>query len=151
MKRNSARLGLTAVVLATALFAIGGARASGLVPLDVSVDDLTAAGVSGASAVSPAVGRFTAPVHYFRTTEKLSGADAKKDCADCADLIAVYAAESPTIPGWVAESRLQFIRIGGRLQVRAYIAAKRQIVTVTAPSEATARKISAYLVEKFLK
>lgn len=151
MKRTSTQLGLAAIVLATAFFSIGVTRASGPVPLSFSADDLVAAGVPGATAVLSAADRFHLPVRYFRIEEKLSEAAAKKECADCMNLVAVYAAETPSIPSWVAEPHLQFIKVGQRLQVRAYIAAKKRVVTVTAPSEATARKISSYLVEKFSK
>jgi len=149
MKRTVTRLGLAAAVLTTALFAIGVTRASGPVPLDVSAADLTDAGTTGVTAISPAAGRFPPPVHYFRSAENLSDTNAKKDCADCADLIAVYAAEVPSAPNWADVPAQQFLKMGGRLQIRAYIKDKKRIVTVTAPNETTLRKISAYLVAKF--
>ncbi len=119
--------------------------------LKVSLEDLTAAGIQNATAVAPDRDRFQPPVAYFRVPEKLSAADAKLDCSDCGNLVAVYAADTLTVPSWVSETKMQFVKVGGRLQVRAYIASKKRIVTVTAPSEATARKISAYLVSKYSK
>jgi len=118
-------------------------------PLEVTLADLSAAGVSGATEVVPTADRFKPPVRYFRSPEKLSEADAKKDCSDCGDLIAVYAAEASSVPGWNSEKAQQFVKIGGRLQLRAYIPSTRRVVTVTAVNEQTLRKISAYLVQKF--
>lgn len=127
------------------------ALAAGPAALDVTVEDLTAAGAPGVTQAPPADGRFQPPVHYFRTTEKLSVNDARKDCADCDDLIAVYVADVPAAPAWVDTPQSQFLKIGGRLQLRSYIASKKRIVTVTATNEATLRKISKYLVAKFSK
>lgn len=127
------------------------ALADGPKALDVSVDDLTAAGVAGVTEVATAGDRFAPPMRYFRSSEKLSEADAKKDCADCADLIAVYAADVATVPGWTKEKIQQFQKVGARLQLRTYIPATRRVVTVTAVSESTMRKISAQLVAKFSK
>ena len=142
----------TASLLLPLIFAaVAAATSAAPASLPITVDDLAAAGVQKAVAVPPDHDRFRPPVAYFRTPEKLSAADAKLDCTDCADLIAIYAAETSSIPSWVTETKMQFVKIGGRLQVRAYIAAKKRVITVTAPSEATARKISAYLVSKFSK
>jgi len=127
------------------------ALAAGPVALNVTAADLAAAGVGGVTDVSPASGRFNLPVRYFRSPEKLSANDARKDCADCADLIAVYAAGTPAVPGWADAPNQQFLKVGGRLQLRAYLKDKKRIVTVTAPSETTVRKISSYLVAKFSK
>ena len=127
------------------------ALADGPTPLDVTADDLLAAGVPGVVAVEPAADRFRAPVKYFRSPEALSEADARKDCADCDDLIAVYAAEAAAAPTWHSETRLQFLKIGGRLQLRTYIPSTKRIVTGTAASETTMRKISEHLVRKFSK
>ncbi|HJV32449.1 MAG TPA: hypothetical protein VJ694_00310 [Patescibacteria group bacterium] len=127
------------------------ALADGPKALDVTVDDLLAAGVAGVTEVAPAGDRFAPPMRYFRSSEKLSDADARKDCADCADLIAVYAADVATVPGWTTEKIQQFQKVGSRLQLRTYIPATRRVVTVTAVSEATMRKISAQLVAKFSK
>ena len=151
MKRNAQSALLGAAVLAAALFAAAATRASGPVPLEVTASDLTAAGIADASVVSPSSDRFGAPMRYFRSSEKLSAADAKRDCADCGDLIAVYAADVPSPPGWASEPRSQFLTVGGRYQLRDYIAVKRRIVTVTAPGEAMTRRLSAYLVAKFSK
>lgn len=129
----------------------GAAAAAGPMPLEVTVADLTAAGVADAVEVEPAGERFGAPVRYFRSSETLPEGAAKKDCADCADLIAVYAADSPDVPGWASEPRQQFVKVGARLQLRAYIVSKKRIVTVTAVSEATMRRISEHLVAKFSK
>ncbi len=142
----------TAGLLLPLIFAAVAATASAApAVLPITIDDLAAAGVQKPVAVAPDHDRFRPPVAYFRTPEKLSTADAKLDCADCADLIAVYAAETTLVPSWVTETKMQFVKLGGRLQVRAYIAAKKRVITVTAPSEATARKISTYLVSKFSK
>jgi hypothetical protein len=119
--------------------------------LEVTADDLTAAGVSGVTEVAVAADRFAPPMRYFRSSERLSETDAKKDCGDCADLIAVYASEVATVPGWSSDPRQQFVRVGARLQLRSYIPAKKRVVTVTAVSEQTMRKVSAYLVAKFSK
>lgn len=127
------------------------ALAAGPAALDVTMGDLAAAGVPDATTVAPAPGRFAPPTRYFRSTEKLSANDARKDCADCADLIAVYAANVPVAPNWADTPQQQFLKIGGRLQLRAYIKEKKRIVTITAPNEATLRKISGYLVAKFSK
>lgn len=127
------------------------AFAAGPTPLDVTLDDLVAAGVPGVTEVAPAGDRFAPPVKYFRSPEKLSDVDAKKDCADCADLIAVYAAEVPNVPGWHSEKNLKFVKVGGRLQLRAYIPSKKSVVTVTAVNEQTLRKISNHLIAKFSK
>ena len=126
------------------------AFAAGPETFDVTVEDLAAAGVADAVEVETSGDRFAPPVNYFRSSETLSAGEAKKDCSDCADLIAVYAAETGGAPGWYGEST-QFIKMGGRLQVRAYIPSTKRIVTVTAVSEATARKISTHLVAKFSK
>lgn len=120
-------------------------------PLDVAATDLADAGVEGVVDVAPAGDRFAPPVKYFRSPETLSEADAKKDCAGCADLIAVYAAEVQAAPGWHSEKSQQFVKVGSRLQLRAYIPQKKRVVTVTAVSEETMRKISKHLVEKFSK
>ena len=120
-------------------------------PLEVTAADLAEAGVEGAVDVAPAGDRFAPPMRYFRSSEKLSEADAKKDCADCADLIAVYAADVATVPGWTKEKVQQFQKVGARLQLRTYIPSTRRVVTVTAVSESTMRKISAQLVAKFSK
>jgi hypothetical protein len=125
--------------------------AEGPAPLRVAADDLAAAGVTDAVPVAPAADRFAAPVRYFRSAERLSDADAKKDCADCGDLIAVYAAEVASAPSWHSEKAQQFVKVGGRLQLRAYIPSLRRVVTVTAVDETTLRKVSAHLVAKFSK
>lgn len=129
----------------------GVAIAAGPEPLEVTADDLVAAGVADAVEVAPAGDRFAPPMRYFRSSESLSEADAKKDCGDCGDLIAVYAVESPGVPGWDSEKSQQFVKIGGRLQLRAYIPSTKRIVTVTAVNEQTLRKISRHLVDKFSK
>jgi hypothetical protein len=133
------------------LILAGAVSADGPDELDVGIVDLTEAGVPGASEVQPSDDRFLPPVEYFRSDERLSDADAKKDCADCADLIAIYVADAPTPPGWHSEKSQQFVRVGARLQLRAYIPEKRRIVTVTAVSESTVRKLSKHLVDKFSK
>lgn len=138
------------MVLAPLLLA-GTALAAGPAALKVTADDLTKAGTPGVTTVSSAGDRFSPPVQYFRTTEKLSDADAKLDCADCSDLIAIYAADVPAVPNWANVPQQQFLKVGGRLQLRAFVASKKRVVTVTAPNEATLRKISSYLVEKFSK
>ncbi len=135
--------------LGIALFALAARAATASLP--VTPDDLAAAGVPNAVAVAPDHERFQPPMRYFRIGETLSPADAKLDCADCGNLVAIYAADSLAVPSWVSEPRAQFVKVGGRLQVRAYIQDKKRIVTVTAPSEATARKISAALIAKFSK
>lgn len=136
--------------LAIALFlAAGAASAARPAPLEVTEADLEASGVPGATQVSPVSERFLAPVHYFRTTAKLSASDAKKDCSDCADLLAVYTAPVSGVPNWVTEPEQQFLKIGGRLQLRAYLAATKRVVIVTGPNEADLRKVSSYLVSKF--
>ncbi len=124
-----------------------GARAAE--PFKITVDDVAAAGVAGAILVTPETSRFRPPVTYFRTEEKLSAANAKKDCADCADLVAIHVAEVSNTPSWVATPQLQFMRFGTRLQLRAYIAETKRVVIVTGPSEAMVRKISQSLVAKF--
>lgn len=139
------RLWMTAILFTLAWPAF----AAGPAVLDVTAADLTAAGVQDATPVAAAPDRFALPVHYFRSAEKLPAAEASHDCADCADLIAVYAAQVPDAPNWAANPQEQFLKIGGRLQVRAYIPSKKRVVTVTAASEATARKVSSYLVAKF--
>lgn len=138
-------------ILAIALFLVAGAAsaATTTIPLDVTDADLTAAGVAGTTLVSPAPERFLAPVRYFRTTSKLSANDAKKDCADCADLLAVYAAPVSSVPNWAAEPEQQFLKIGGRLQIRVYLAATKRVIIVTGPNESDIRKVSHYLVSKF--
>jgi len=133
------------------LVAAGAALADAPKALEVTAADLIDAGVPDVVEVAASGDRFAPPVKYFRSPERLSEADAKKDCEDCADLIAVYAAEAPTVPSWNAEKSQQFIRIGGRLQLRTYIPSKKRLVTVTAVSEATMRKISKHLVDKFSK
>ena len=146
MRHNmKTRLWMTAVLAALAWPAF----AAGPAALEVTAADLAAAGVEGVKEVATAGDRFAPPMRYFRSPERLSDADAKKDCADCADLIAVYAAEVASVPSWDAEKIQQFQRIGGRLQLRAYIASKKRVVTVTAVNEQTLRKISRYLVDKF--
>ena len=125
------------------------ALADGPKALDVTAADLAAAGVSDATHIAPIGDRFAPPVAYFRSPETLSAADARKDCADCGDLIAVYVAETPVLPSWNGGVSQQFIRMGGRLQLRAYVPSTRRVVTVTAPSEQTLRKISRHLVDKF--
>lgn len=127
------------------------ASAAGPKPLAVTADDLSAAGVPGVTEVAVAGDRFAPPVKYFRSPETLSENDAKKDCADCADLIAVYAAEAPSVPGWNAEKTQQFVKVGSRLQLRTYIPSTKRIVIVTAVNEQTLRKISTHLVDKFSK
>ncbi len=150
MKNTAPRLILASTVLLTAFFGVRALAASPS-PLDVSASDLTAAGISGVTPVVPVTGRFAPPVRYFRSAEKLSAKDAAKDCADCADLIAVYAAETSTVPSWADTPQQQFLKLGGRLQLRTYIKPKRRVVTVTAPNEIMLRKISGYLVAKFSK
>lgn len=127
------------------------ALAAGPQALEVTADDLAAAGVADVVAVEPAGDRFQPPVAYFRSSAKLADAAAKKDCADCEDLIAVFAADVAAAPAWNADGGTQYLKIGGRLQLRTYVAARKRIVTVTAPDEATLGKISAYLVAKFSK
>jgi hypothetical protein len=138
------------MILAPALLAWP-ALAAGPASLDVTAADLAAAGAPDVTTVNAANGRFEGPVRYFRTSEKLSVNDARLDCADCDDLIAVYAADVPDAPKWAEDAKPPFIKIGGRLQLRTYIPSKKRIVTVTAISEATLRKISSYLVAKFSK
>ncbi|HTK59593.1 MAG TPA: hypothetical protein VL283_00135 [Candidatus Baltobacteraceae bacterium] len=146
---HNTKISLWAV--AALLAAAGAASAAGPQPLEVTAADLSAAGVDGVTAVQTSGERFAPPVKYFRSPEALSEGDAKKDCDDCNDLIAVYAAEAPTVPAWNSEKSLQFLKIGGRLQLRTYIASTKRIVTVTAVSETTLRKISDHLVAKFSK
>lgn len=129
----------------------GSASAASPSRLDVSSVDLIAAGVSGVTEAIQSGDRFNLPVKYFRSLEKLSEADTKKDCKDCSDLISVYAAETSTVPIWSSEKSQQFMKIGGRLQLRVYIPSKKRIVTVTAVNEASLRKISKYLTDKFSK
>ncbi|MFA5853635.1 MAG: hypothetical protein WC866_00975 [Patescibacteria group bacterium] len=131
------------------LFAASAASAALPAPLEVTEDDLTSAGISNVTSVVPTPDRFLAPVRYFRTADTLSAKDAKKDCADCADLVAVYVADVSAVPKWVVEPQQQFMKIGARLQLRAYIASTKRVVIVTGPSEASVRKISKALVTKF--
>ncbi|WKZ29135.1 MAG: hypothetical protein QY323_00230 [Patescibacteria group bacterium] len=118
-------------------------------PLEVTVEDLAAAGVAEAVAVPTEANRYLPPVRYFRTKEKLSASDAKKDCSDCADLVAVHVADVAAVPSWVATPQLQFMRFGARLQLRSYIPETKRVVIVTGPNEAMIRKISNHLLSKF--
>lgn len=137
--------------LAAALIMTSAASAATPPALEIIAADLGAAGVPDVVEVPPAGDRFNLPVRYFRSSEKLSAADTKLDCKDCGDLISVYVAQVSAVPGWHYEKSRQFMKIGGRLQLRVYIPAKKRIVTVTAVNEASLRKISKYLVEKFSK
>lgn len=145
--RHNVKTRLWTIALLAALAAP--ASAQGPAPLEATVADLAAAGVADAAPVAPAADRFGAPVRYFRSPERLSDADAKKDCADCADLIAAYAAETATVPSWHAEKSQQFVKVGGRLQLRTYLPAAKRVIIVTAVNETTLRKVSARLVAKF--
>ncbi len=127
------------------------ASASAPAALEISAEDLATAGIQGVVAVAPEHDRFQPPVAYFRVAEKLSAEAAKADCGGCGNLVAAYAATVSSVPSWVAESKMQFVKVGGRLQLRAYIASKKRVVIVTAPSETAVRKISAALVSKFSK
>ncbi len=118
----------------------------------VSQTELAAGtGLANVSAVAPDGTRFRPPVQYFRSPETISAADARRDCADCGNLIAVYIADAPAVPAWAAVLGQRSVKIGGRFQLRTYLAARKRIVIVTAPSETTVRKISAFLVGRFSK
>lgn len=146
MRHNGKTILWTLAILAAASWPASAAERGSF---EVGAADLIAAGVADAVSVEMTADRFRPPVRYFRSSERLSEEDARKDCADCADLIAVHVASYPSAPGWVAEASQQFVRVGRRLQVRAWIPATKRVVTVTAVSEQTARKISAHLVRKF--
>lgn len=132
-----------------ALFFAAALASRAAAPLEVTAQDLSSAGIAEAVPVEAEASRFQPPVKYFRTKEKLSLGEAKKDCADCADLVAIHVADVSTVPSWVATPQLQFMRFGARLQLRAYIAKTKRVVIVTGPNEAMVRKISSTLVTKF--
>ena len=137
--------GMRFIALA-AVLAAGTALAAAPQP---TVDDLKAAGYADASAVAEATdGRFGAPVRYFRSSERLSAADAKKDCADCADLISVYSAELPSPPDWAANQNFKPTRqIAGRWQTRGWLAAAKRILIVTGPNQEKVKALYDQLTE----
>jgi hypothetical protein len=110
--------------------------------------ELTALGLAEVAPVEPTEDRFRPPVLYFRSAEKLSAQDARKACADCADLIAVHAAETAVPPVWAVEPEQRLRTIGGRVQVREYQLDRRRVLIVTAASRATAEKILSALKTK---
>ena len=136
-------------IITAALFVGSAVSAAAPSVFAVSTEDLETAGIRDAFQIPPTSDRFLPPVSYFRAKDRLSAKDAKKDCADCDDLVAVYVADVSTVPNWVIESQLQFVKMGGRLQLRTYIASVKRIVIVTGPSESAIRNISKQLVSKF--
>ena len=131
--------------------ALAAALPSGAAPtaLPVTVADLTAAGYTGVTAVAPTATRFRAPVWYFRVNESLSQSDAKKDCADCNNLVAVYAAVSESVPGWALNQKDVYRIMGARTQGRIYIRNTKTIVIVTGPAPKLVQALLESLQKKF--
>lgn len=117
---------------------------------EASVADLEAAGFAEVKAVEPAPdGRYAAPVRYFRSSTRIAVIDAKRDCPDCGDLIAVYAARSLAPPDWSLNPRFVPARIvAGRWQIRGYLKEAQTILIVTGPDRAKTEKLFAALSEK---
>ena len=116
--------------------------------LTVSAQDLLDAGYTSAKEVKPNGDRFQPPVRYFRVNPVLSTIDAKKDCKDCGDLAAVYAAEAKSVPAWADRTDLVY-NAGGRVQIRRWVAAKKIAVIVSAPDRTLAIKLANDLAKRF--
>ncbi len=152
--RTSLAAALTAVLVACAVAAAESAAPTPLPgphPLDVTVGDVTAAGYSGVKVVDPLPNRFLPPVHYFRVTESLNDVQAKKDCADCRNLLAVYAAVSQSVPGWSINQRVFIRPMGGRTQVRYYLPDKKIIIIATGPDPKLTVQLADFLKAKLSK
>lgn len=134
-------------IIAALLLALSPVSASA--PLDVSVNDVAAAGYAGAQAVEPVEDRFQPPVRYFRVDQTLSAADAKRDCPDCRNLVAIFVGPAGAAPDWSNPNINPVRRVGGRTQVRKYLAASKTVIIVTAPDREKAIVLSNALVKKF--
>lgn len=123
------RLLVIPLLLGLGVFALLKAQASA--PFAVTAMDLEEAGYTSVVPLGQEGSRFSPPVTYFRVAERLSEEQARRDCEDCADLVAVHLAES-TAPAW-ASSQEPLRIVGGRTQARRYHAPTRTIIIVTGP------------------
>ena len=135
------------------LIALAGAAMTALAAepapaLTVTAQDLLDAGYASAKELKPAGDRFQPPVHYFRVSPALSALDAKKDCKDCGDLAAVYAAVTTSAPAWIDRTDLVY-SAGGRVQIRRWLAARKIAVIVSAPDRTLAIKLANDLVKRY--
>ena len=137
-------------MLAAVFFAAALAAASAVSgqSAGASAEDLAGAGYTGVQPLDPAGNRFSAPVKYFRVKEILDDVDAKKDCQDCRDLVAVYAGESKEIPGWSINQKNPMRKMGGRWQYRNYVGGAKTVVIVTGPHEDKVRRLGESLRAK---
>ena len=115
----------------------------------VEVEDLIESGMTNVKVVETTKSRFQEPMQYFRVAEALDEKNAKKDCEDCGNLVAVYIGTTPTIPGWIEGNSNPLRRIGGRIQARRYLPNKKLVIIVTTPLQENAIRLSNRLVEKF--
>ena len=139
----------TAAIIATLALLILSPVSSRSESMDASADDLAAAGFTGANAVEPSKDRFLPPVRYFRVDQALSAADAKRDCPDCQNLVAVFIGATTAAPDWSNPNINPVRRVGGRTQVRKYLATSKTAIIVTAPDREKAIALAALLVKKF--
>ena len=96
-------------------------------------EDLEAAGYTDVVALEADGSRFASNVAYFRVAETLSDADARKDCADCANLVATHVAKTDSVPDWHAADEDPLRLVGGRVQARRYHAPTKTVIIVTGP------------------
>src|SRR6266850_2651209 len=114
MKRTAILLTTLGILAAAAAIA---ADATAPKPLEVTAADIQQAGYTHVQSIAPAAdGRWKGPAHYFTTDAYIPREDQKRDCADCQNVVAAYAAISPTIPGWSLNQHIIVRKIAGRWQ-----------------------------------
>lgn len=120
----------SALAVLAAVFAV---RAQSPAPIEVTAEDLADAGYTQVEELDPDGARFAPPVRYFRVGETLSETDAKRDCGDCADLVAAFVGRDMSEPAWVRESAEPLRIVGGRIQSRRYLPSAKTVIVVTGP------------------
>lgn len=122
---------MSACAIALGIFLVAHAQESPAT--SATVEDLEAAGYTDVIALGPDGSRFASDVDYFRVAETLSDADARKDCADCANLVAAYVAKTDSVPDWHATNEDPLRLVGGRVQARRYHPPTKTVIIVTGP------------------
>lgn len=116
----------------------------------ISPTELVAAGFSDVETLASSTERFQPPVQYFRVGQKIAPEDARLDCGDCANLVAIYI--TPLIPtstplAYVKNNQI-IKKIAGRTQISFSVAAR--IVFITSPEERAAQTLATRIRERII-
>jgi hypothetical protein len=113
----------------------------------ITVNDISQAGFTGIEKLTPANGRFTEPVQYFKVEEQ---ARSLQDCDDCSQILSVYITPTfaTTSPAWISEQNPVITKIGERISYKWFVGFR--ILYIIGPREDLIRKLAKDLRERIV-